>query len=575
MIDEPIKMVVVSSASALLLFLFIIFYKKFFNKNISLLLLLLLISLLPLVSMLRSGTYESGDLSIHSSFAIAFYESLREGIFFPVWDKYMLGGYGYPYFLFTYPLPYYLVSLLHSLGFTFINAFKLLAAFSYILSGFAMYFLVKEETKEKISGFIAAVFYLFAPYHLLDLHFRFAIGEVLSFLFLPLSFYFLKKVKLKESYKFFLFLSLSVVALIISHQAISLIASLFLLLYAFYIYLSDKDFRSFFIRVSGVFTGIMLASFYWIPVIVESGYTYLLDRQTYFYPFIYYIFSPSRYGLLYQGNYGELYFPIGYIHLPILIITFFILLVPALRAKFFKKESVLLFVLLISFFITFFMMLAVSEPVWKSLPLINGFLFTYRFSMFCAFFSSIVAGIVLAKIKKTNVVYTILAITILITILNWGNRKVIPQINDEVLRQGLYKKSQPVGLGATIWSNVDKLQKRESDIELLSGEAEISEISRSSINHQYLIDVNSSNAKFVENTIYFPGWKIKINNKEEMINENKLNDGLITFNLNKGLYYVVVELGLTIYQITGRLISLIFLVVLFIPLASLLRRKTN
>ena len=195
--------------------------------------------------------------------------------------------------------------------------------------------------------------------------------------------------------------------------------------------------------------------------------------------------------------------------------------------------------------------------------------------MFCAFFSSIIAGIVLVKIKKTYVVYAILTITILITILNWGNRKVIPQINDDVLRQGLYKKSQSVGFGTTIWTNVDKLQKIESEIELLSGEAEISEISRNSINHQYLIDVNSGNAKFVENTIYFPGWKIKINNKEEMINENKLNDGLITFNLSKGLYYVVVELGLTIYQVIGRLISLMFLVVLVIPIVFFLKKKVN
>ena len=193
MIHEPVKMVFVSLLLSALLGGFLLIRNRVFKKKISLPALLILISILPLISMFRPGSYESSDLSIHSSFAIIFFQSLREGNLFPAWHSYAVGGYGYPYFLFTYPLPYYLTSLFHFLGIPFISSMKLLAGLSFSLSGLAMYYWIKEETKNKIAGFVAGIFYLFAPYHLLDLHFRFAIGEILAFAILPACFYFIKK----------------------------------------------------------------------------------------------------------------------------------------------------------------------------------------------------------------------------------------------------------------------------------------------------------------------------------------------------------------------------------------------
>ena len=56
-----------------------------------------------------------------------------------------------------------------------------------------MYFWIKDQFG-KTAGFVAAIFYLFAPYHLLDLHYRASVGEVLSFVFIPLVFLFARKI---------------------------------------------------------------------------------------------------------------------------------------------------------------------------------------------------------------------------------------------------------------------------------------------------------------------------------------------------------------------------------------------
>lgn len=569
MIEGPIKMVFVSLASVAIFALLYLFTTKILNKKVPLLIVLFGLSLLPLVSMLRMGTYESGDLSLHSKFAISFFESLKEGNYLPVWEKYMLGGHGYPFFLFIYPLPYYFVSVFHVLGISFIGSFKILASLSFILSGIVMYLLVKEETKKSMAGFIAAVFYLYAPYHLIDLHFRFAIGEILAFLFLPLTFYFIKKIN-DQNFIFIFLSSLSFGALILSHQAIALITVGVLFFYTVLLFFEEKKLIILSFRILSIIGGIGLSAFFWLPSLIASRFTYNLDRDIYFSPFVDFLFSPSRFGLLYQGSNGELYFPVGYIHLLILIVTVILFVIPSFRKRFFSKEKTLLAFLISGFFVSFFMMLSISKPIWEISPLLDGFQFSFRLSLFCAFFSSFIAGVVLVKIKNKHILSFIICVTVLITILNWGNRRVIPEINDKVLKQSLLIDQPPVGLGSSIWADADKLRlsERNENLSLISGNAEILELPRTSTEHKYIIRVDAPGAKFTENTYYFPGWFIEINKEKKPVNNKSLKDGLIIFSLPEGLHHVKFILEAELYQKWGRLLSLVSVILLTLPLVA-------
>lgn len=573
MFHDPIKMVVVSSISTLILFTVIVVCSKVFKKNIPLPFLLILISILPLISMLRPGSYESGDLSIHASYAISFFESLKEGNLVPVWEKYMISGFGYPYFLFTYPLPYYLASLVHLFGISFISSLKLIAGLSYILSGLAMYLFVKEETKGELKGFIAAIFYQFAPYHLVDLHFRFAIGEIIAFFLLPLTLYLVKKSASK--YRYFLLFVFSLGLLILAHQAIAVVGFVVLLVYSIYLFFGERKLTSLVYRLIGIVLGILLSSFYWMPALFESVFTHNLDRQIYFSPLSNYLYSPDRFGLLFQGHFGELYFPIGYIHLPLILIALAILLVPVLRRKYFNKEKLLISILILGFAISFFMMMSISKPFWDFIPFIKGFQFSYRFSIFCALFSSFIAGILVVKIKEKKLIYIIFAAVILVTILNWGNRKTIPGITDFTLKQNILNNQQPIGKGTTIWANADMLRvvKKKNNIDTKLDVTLIKEIATSSTRHEYIFDVKSSAARLTDNTLYFPGWSVIVNNHDQKINEDNYKNGLINFNLKKGISYVVVEYKETAIQIFSKIISVIILLFLSFPLVRRLWRN--
>ena len=145
---DPYRMVVVNIIVFLFLLFGVLFYKFIYpRRNINPLFLLIMISLLPLISILRKGGYESGDLSIHSMFAMSFYDALKDGNIIPRWAGEINYGFGYPLFLFLYPLPYYLISVFHSLGLSFIASIKLVLISSFLISGIAMYLWIKEELK--------------------------------------------------------------------------------------------------------------------------------------------------------------------------------------------------------------------------------------------------------------------------------------------------------------------------------------------------------------------------------------------------------------------------------------------
>ena len=267
----PYQMVFINLIGSLLVLGGAICYRFIFpKKRINLLILLVVISILPIISVFRPGVYESGDFNLHIYRAMTFYQNLTEGNLIPSWAGELNGTYGYPLFIFIYPLPYYISSLFHLLNFSFVDSLKLFLCFSYIFSGLAMYFWIKDLFG-KISGFAAAIFYLFVPYHLIDIHFRVDIGETLSFVFLPLTLLFARKIIRAGNFKWLFSESLAIAGLILSHQAVSISFIPFIVAYALFEYFSEQ--KNTIRKIINFFTafalGLLLSAFYWIPALID------------------------------------------------------------------------------------------------------------------------------------------------------------------------------------------------------------------------------------------------------------------------------------------------------------------
>lgn len=565
--------------SALLLFGIIIYKYVYPKRNINLLFLLILISLLPLISILRKGTYESGDLTIHTGFAMSFYESLKDGNIIPRWSSQIIYGYGYPLFIFVYPLPYYLASFFHFIGFNFINSLKLVLAFSFIASGITMYFFIKEELKNKYSAFIAAIIYLFSPYHLVDLHFRAAIGEIIAFAILPFCFFAIRKMSHNMRYRWFFMSSVSFSLLILSHQAISLISFPFIITYCLYLWLTKnrKKIKYLFYYSCSLIVGLFLSFFYWLPVIIESRYINLLTQGNIsFVQFGQLFYSPWRWGFLFQGPNGELSFLLGYIQW--LIIIFSIILF--FKNKISVKEKVIYLISVIPLSVLLFMTQSFSKIIWMNVSLLKGFQYSYRLLLPISFFISIIAGIVIKNITQKWFFISLCLVVISTTILNWGNRQTLPLLTDLSILYELPSNITKVGQGTTVWVNSNNFkssQRTVPHIEVVQGKADILEMSRDSVKHTYSINVLSKNALIKENTLYFPNWIVKVNgNPYPFSFIDTAYPGIITFKLNKGSYRVDViftDTKVRAFSMFLSIFSFVALILIFLIISS--RRIKN
>jgi len=465
----------------------------------------------------------------------------------PIWAGQLCGGYGCPLFEFLYPLPFYISSFFHLIGFSFLTSTKLLLLFSYMLSGITMYFWAKDQFG-KTAGFVAAVFYLFAPYHLLDLHYRASVGEVLSFVFIPLVFLFARKIILSPKLIWIVLGAISVALLSLSHLATFIAALQLAILYVVVLYIGQRPKRINYLLYFGlsVFLGLLLSAYYWLPAVLEVKYTWykFSGGNPQFVSLQSLLFSPSRYGFLFQGNNGEHRLIIGYAHL----IAFIILVILLFKKRFSQKELIYALWLFVSFIFVVFMILPQSQFIWKVFSYMNNFQFSWRLLIIVAFIASTIAGLITAKIKHRGIIILLCIFAILSTILNWGNRKMIEEnkelyINEWVLYTEYYdesylQNSKRFDLNPRFFVKQLVMKYPKNPVDIIDGNGNVLLLDRMPIGREYIVDAKSA-LKLKENTSYFPGWTLKVNNRIQEINYRERNhEGKMVFILNPGLYHI-------------------------------------
>lgn len=495
---------------------------------------LIIIALLPIILMFRPGLNESGDMSIHVTKLMEFYQNLNEGNFIPQWAGRLNANYGYPLFVFSYLSPYYIASIFKVLGFGYILSIKLMVSTTFVSSGILMYWWAKKQQSSNIAGFCCGIFYLFMPYHLVDLNFRMSVGELVAFVFLPL-------VLIGIQRKLWFISALSFWLLILSHQTVALAAL------PFFIWYAGKQLFS-------LLFGIIFATHYWLPILVENKYIYqsIAAVPLTFQTIKDLIYAPWGWGLLFQGHFGELSFLLGYSQW--LVIMF---------ALIFQKDNFLKG-LLIWFFIYLFMILDISKPIWYFLPLLSNFQFSYRLLTIQTLIVSMIAGIILPKLnyKLRNF---ILIFTVLYTFVNWTTRRMISDIGDaQVLQHLPYLTAQTAG--EIFWAPISRPYWMK---EVTSNTfPESTTILRTSTHHIYQFE-NKSDLDVQDNTYYFPGWIGKIDGKELEITHS---NGLINFKVPKGNHEVEIYFTRTPIRNFSLLVTQIILI--FMCLWSVLKKIT-
>ncbi|MEA3345333.1 MAG: 6-pyruvoyl-tetrahydropterin synthase-related protein [Chloroflexota bacterium] len=216
--------------------------------------------------------------------------NLRAGVFPVRWMPDAAYGLGYPFFNYYAALPYYLAAGLVLWGWGPIAALKITQAIGFLASGAAMYILGRCVFQRRASALLAAVAYVYAPFHLVNVYMRGdSLSEFYAFVWYPLLGWALLRLRERASAGNVLLLGAAYGGLILTHNISALIATPVVIAYALLL-LSDGDFgvnrRKFLLAgLAGGLLGLGLSSWFWLSAFLERDLVQLQEMTTGYFHF--------------------------------------------------------------------------------------------------------------------------------------------------------------------------------------------------------------------------------------------------------------------------------------------------
>src|SRR3989344_6132035 len=305
-------------------------FLKFVDNKIFLI--SIIISIPAVLALIPKGFYGASD-EVHIAWLYEMYETIKLGQIPPRFVPDLSFGFGYPLFNFVFPLPFYIGSLFHFIGFNLVDSIKAVFFLSVPLSGFFMYKLLKVFSNSFIS-LIGSLIYVYSPYRATDIYVRGAIGEIVAFVFLPLIILTLTKVteknkEFKTISKWIGIGALGISFLILSHNIISYMFFPFAIVFVL-IRLNNIGWNKSalkYVAILGII-GLLVSSYFWLPAILESS---LMKYETVFnywdhFPSLNQLVTPYfGYGASVACNYDIMSFFMGSANIAIIPFSLFVL----------------------------------------------------------------------------------------------------------------------------------------------------------------------------------------------------------------------------------------------------------
>lgn len=229
---------------------------------------LVVLSLLMMAFHGSSASYSGYDFFFHYRRLDVLINALREGSYPIYFDYSNIEGYGY-FFKAFYPdltiLPFALIGLFTG---TYI-AYDVMIFTITILCGVITYHAVNKIYKNNFAASVTTIFYTFATYRLYDIYQRGALGEAMSFTFIPLIFLGLYYV-IKGDYRKWYVLAIGYSLLIYTHLIASVLMFITLIPFVIYYYKSfTKEPKRLWYLLLAAGVTLLISAFYVLPALEQ------------------------------------------------------------------------------------------------------------------------------------------------------------------------------------------------------------------------------------------------------------------------------------------------------------------
>ena len=494
--------------------------------------------------------------------------------------------YGYPLFNYYAPLPYYFGEIFYFLTNNLIFSVKVMFAASFLGSFIFMYLLAKKLWGE-LGGVVSAVFYSFAPYHALDFYVRGAMGEMWALMFFPAIFWSYLKLEEKTNISNLLLSAIFIAALITSHNLSAMIFLPVSLSWLLVLYFKKRNKKFLGLSVISIILGLILCSFYLLPVIVEKNLVHVETTTVGYFSYTEHFKGLRRLILDRNWGYGpsvrvvpggekdNFSYQIGWIHL------FGWILALATARVLRRKNKWISIVIIFSSVVTLlaiFMVHPRSEFIWKLIEPLKYLQFPWRFLLLIIFMISLISGSVFKMFEKRKTLVFIFML-ILVVLFNFSYFK--PQkfiyINDEELLSGenwIRQIKRSIFDYLPIFAKEPPAELAKDRYEILTGDSKIFDVNWGSNWFNFKTETNTHTIIRISQ-YYFPDWKIFVDGKEAKFEYKNNSLALMTLILGKGNHIIEGRLFDTPIRSIGNLLSLVSLCVitaLFTAQSKIIRR---
>ena len=348
-----------------------------------------LLSLWIVRDFFRPDFFQSHDALYHVVRLDQFHKALSSGQLPVRWAPDLLNGLGYPLFVVNYHLPYYLAEVFHLLGLSLFAAIKAVLILSLVASALTSFWLFYSWTQKSLAATTGAIFYILAPYRLANIFERGAVGEAVAYVFIPLVFLGLDRLKRHRSIGL---LSFALTGLTLSH---TVVAITFAPVFLGYLFISGYTKHELLLLAKAGLLTFGLSAFQLFPAIFERHYLQF----------------DANLLTAYQGHFKNLYqllrlphpgvnigtrFQVGLTHLLVLFIAL-------TRKKLWPWIGISV--------LAVFLVTPASQFLWDNLPVLPMVLYPWRFLGIVAFTTAALAALLRPKFFVSCILFLMILYT--------------------------------------------------------------------------------------------------------------------------------------------------------------------
>lgn len=431
-----------------------------------------------------------------------------------------------------------------------------------------MYHFVSKLTNNKTTGTLSATLYMLMPYHLNNMYIRNALGEFLSYMFIPLVFLGIYKLFQKEKGEWILIIG--AVGLLITHNLSTMITVIIAFIY-FCTNLSKlKDKQILKKSVLNVVLILIISAFFWIPVIQTLTFNHydVYEENAMATANSFTKAGLDLKDLFFTSKDSTFVFEIGF---PILLMIFSSFFVFRNVTKTNIKKEYLLFGclgILCTLMATTYFPWGFLDNAFKILQ------FPWRMLVFSNFFFAIICSINVSHLLKKFGIIDVVFFSFLTLAFVLPLSHFIPTNSEmvDIEKQSLgvvtEKKNHTIAamgkgeyLPTIINHNRTYINSREDNICILKGIGKIENLEKNGQKLTCKIESLEDNSIFEFPYIYYPGYQVTVNGNEIPCFESK--NGFLAISLPQSpMSDIVVEYTQTNAMKTSKLISLIGIVLL-------------